>query len=179
MRMIDPEAMKGKRVFVETDKDEMYVGTLSELREYAFELSEYFKVHNHNGKKITARSDFGSYIKIIMHSGGSKELKSIVLNTLEGDPIADKDDDADDEDPYDEDVPDWLKHIGEASHETLGFGPALGPSRCEKSTPALPSPGPDWVRLPNGGGWVKKELVDRAPPPPPNAPIDRPKKTGL
>ena len=88
MSKVDPQDFVGKRVFIKTDKKN-YVGTLKTLREYSLEISDYFTVHQYDDKKILARGDFGSYTHIIMHSGGSREMDSIELNTLIGDPNAD------------------------------------------------------------------------------------------
>jgi len=94
MSKVDPQDFMGKRVFVQTNKKN-FVGTLKAIREYSIEIKDYFEVHQHTDEKILARGDYGSYSHIIMHSGGSRELLSIELNTLAGDPMGDDDVDVD------------------------------------------------------------------------------------
>lgn len=111
MSRVDPKALIGKRVFIETDKED-YIGTLKIIRDYALELEDYYQVHKHDGEKIIAHGMCGSYTKIIMHSGGSKEMMSIKLNTLKGDLFAPSksDDEGSDDDDDDDGMP-WLSPL--------------------------------------------------------------------
>ena len=87
-QLIDPATLVGKRVFISTKK-EWYIGTLKEVREWAIEIIDWVKIHGFSdlSMKITSYGGKGRTSKIIMHSGGSRELESIELNRYSGDPF--------------------------------------------------------------------------------------------